>query len=91
MIGAAVSDIEGVSAEYRRPATSGHPPGPVLHVDLGPNFPLSTSRVDRELQDSDPSIHVGVFPDYITVDPQTLQDGDAEIIASRLRGVLLKA
>jgi L-seryl-tRNA(Ser) seleniumtransferase len=88
MIGDAVSDIEGVSAEYRRPATPGHPPGPVLHVDLSPDFPISSSVVDRKLQDGDPPIHVGVHPDYITVDPQTLQDGDAEIIASRLREVL---
>ena len=88
MIGAAVSDIEGVSAEYRRPETPGHPRGPVLHVDLSPNFFLSTSRVDRELQDGDPSIHVDVFPDYITVNPQTLQEGDAEIIANRLSEIL---
>ena len=88
MIGEVVGVIDGVSAEYRRPAVSGHPPGPVLHIDLSPNFPLSTSRVDRELQDGDLPIHIGVHPDYITVDPQTLQDGDAEIIASRLNEIL---
>ena len=88
MIGDAVGDIDGVSAEYRRPAVPGHPPGPVLHVDLSPNFPLSPSELDRRLQDGDPPIHVGVHPDYITVDPQTLQDGDAEIIANRLSEIL---
>lgn len=87
-IGAVADDIEGVTADYTAPYENRFPPAsPLLHLRFGANANMSARDVARALEQGQPAIMVSAGDDVLTVGPQTLQPGEAELIAARLREI----
>ena len=59
-----------------------------MHLEFGDAAPLSASDVVRALEAGEPSILVSGGDTSLSVGPQTLLDGEAEIIADRLHRIL---
>jgi D-glucosaminate-6-phosphate ammonia-lyase len=89
LIAAAVSHVDGIESAYQPPYANKFPPAsPLVHLNFGDNAPVGAADVARELEAGEPSILVSGSATSITVGPQTLQDGEAEIIAKRLVSIL---
>ncbi|MEW6750692.1 MAG: aminotransferase class V-fold PLP-dependent enzyme [Candidatus Latescibacterota bacterium] len=85
----AVRGVPGVEATFTEPGANRFPPSsPLVHLHFGAGAPQSAPKVVRALQEGQPSVLVGGSAVSLTVGPQTLQDGEAEIIAARLRSIL---
>ena len=92
LIGAVADGIPGLTARYQPPYSNRFPPAsPLIDLYFGTEAPMPASQVLRALEDGDPSIHASGGNDHVRVGPQTLQGGEAEIIAARLEEILLKA
>jgi len=85
----AVQGIRGVAARRVCPADPGiQPVGiPRAYVDLHPDAP-STEAVMTALQSGDPAVVVGDHRGGLVLNPQTLEPGEEEIVALRLKQVL---
>lgn len=89
VVTAAADGIDGVEAEYDPPFTNRFPPAsPIARLRFGDRAPAGSGAVAEALERGEPSILVGVSGDSISVAPQTLREGEAEIIAGRLREIL---
>ena len=89
VVAAAAEGIDGVEAEYDPPFTNRFPPAsPVARLRFGDRGDAGSRAAAEALERGDPSILVGVSGDSISVAPQTLREGEAEIIAGRLREIL---
>jgi len=85
----AVRDVTGIDTEYSPPYANKFPPAsPLVHLRFSEPAPLPAPQVRQALEEGDPSILVSGSDTSLTVGPQTLQDGEAEIIADRLRAIL---
>jgi L-seryl-tRNA(Ser) seleniumtransferase len=94
-VAAIVSAFEGVpSVRVRRvfPAEPGIQPTsiPRVYVDLIPPAPPAPAVMEA-LRAGDPSIVVGQSRSSLVINPQTLEDGEEQIVAARLREVLERA
>ena len=89
IIGAAIAEINGIEANYTKAYENKFPPAsPLVHLVFDGQAPKPASEVVRELEEGAPSILVGGGDESLTVGPQTLLDGESEVIADRLREIL---
>ena len=89
VVAAAADGIDGVAVEHLPPFTNRFPPAsPLVRLRFGDRAPARSREVAEALEGGEPSILVGLSEDSISVAPQTLQEGEAEIIAARLGAVL---
>ena len=85
----AVRDVEGIEATFTRPFENKFPPAsPLVHLRFGDNAPVTAPEVGKGLEEGTPSILASASESSLTVGPQTLQDGEAEIIAARIGEIL---
>ena len=78
-----------MEAAYQPPFANKFPPAsPLIRLVFGSAAPKSAPDIVAELEAGDPSIVAAGSSDSITVGPQTLQDGEAGVIADRLRAIL---
>ncbi len=88
-IAEAVRQVQGIEPEYQPPYANKFPPAsPLLHLHFRAGAPRSAPEVCKALEEGEPSIRAGGSATAITFGPQTLQAGEAEIIAGRLRQIL---
>ncbi|HCL27645.1 MAG TPA: hypothetical protein DIC52_04310 [Candidatus Latescibacteria bacterium] len=88
VVGAVADNIAGVHAEYTAAYTNRFPPAsPLVHLRFADSSPHSAGDVNKALATGQPSIMASASDTSLTVGPQTLQDGEAEIIASRLQEI----
>ena len=88
-IAAIADEFPGITAAYTKPYENRFPPAsPLQHLRFDEEAPLSAPEVNRALQEGQPSILASGGDSGLTFGPQTLQDGEAEIIADRLRTIL---
>ena len=84
----ALAGAPGVVAERLWPNEAGQPL-PRARVRLGEGAKVTRDALNERLQAHTPSIELSTAgPDTIYVNPQTLQPGEVEIIASALRAAL---
>ena len=89
VVAAAAEGVDGVTAEYDPPYTNRFPPAsPLVRLRFAGHAPAGSRAVETALEQGEPSILVSASEDSLSVAPQTLQEGEAEIIADRLRDVL---
>ena len=89
LIGEVARGRSGVCFEYDPPYTQKFPPAvPVARLRFEASGPYSAPEVNAQLQSGTPSILAGGSDQAISFGPQTLQDGEAETIADRLREIL---
>ena len=89
VVAAAADGIDGVTAECDPPFSNRFPPAsPLVHLRFAGHAPAGSRAVAAALEQGEPAILVAASDDSITVGPQTLQEGEAEIIAARLRALL---
>jgi L-seryl-tRNA(Ser) seleniumtransferase len=82
------ADLPHVTARRSFPSEAGQPM-PRAEIRLDPALGLSSREVIRRLEEGDPAICVaGAGPHGLFVNPQTLEPGEEEIVARRLREVL---
>ncbi len=92
LIGDAVADLPGIQVRYTPPFANRFPPAsPLVHVDFGADAEVGAGEARQALRDGEPSILVSGSDASLTVGPQTLQDGEAEVVAVRLRAVLTRS
>ncbi|HEV8573508.1 MAG TPA: aminotransferase class V-fold PLP-dependent enzyme [Dehalococcoidia bacterium] len=88
-IAEAVRDIRGVRPQYQAPFTNRFPPAsPIVEIHFGPEAARTAREVHQALGNGDPSILAAAADNSLRFGPQTLQEGEAEIIAARLRTIL---
>jgi D-glucosaminate-6-phosphate ammonia-lyase len=88
VVGAAAEDAVGVRAEYTAPYTNRFPPAsPLVHLHFADDTPHKAREVARALEEGSPSILASASESTLTVGPQTLQEGEAELIAERLHAI----
>ena len=75
--------LPGVTAERSWPSEAGQPM-PRARVRLGPEAALDRDALLRALRSGDPIIEVSPAPDGVYVNPQTLREGEIEIIIDAL-------
>jgi len=84
-IAAAVKNTLGITADYQPPYTNKFPPAsPMLSLRFTAEAPLSAPQAQAALESGDPSILAGGSTDTLSFGPQTLEVGEAELIAKRL-------
>jgi len=89
LIGTVADGVDGVAAEYQPPYSNRFPPAsPLIDLRFGPEAPVAAPDVMRRLEEGEPSIQASGSETHVRVGPQTLQDGEAEIIAARLEQIL---
>jgi L-seryl-tRNA(Ser) seleniumtransferase len=89
VIADAVRDLPGLRPEYQPPFTNRFPPAsPVAQIHFGPEARLTAAQVQQELEQGGPSILATAAQNTLRLGPQTLQEGEAEIIAQRLQAIL---
>ena len=89
MIAEAVADIDGIEADFTRAYENKFPPAsPLVHLQFTDDAVKSAADTLEELETGEPSILAAGGGSSLTVGPQTLQEGEAEIIAERLRQIL---
>jgi L-seryl-tRNA(Ser) seleniumtransferase len=87
-IAAVADEFDGISTTYTRPYENKFPPAsPVQHLHFAAAAPLSATAAQQALENGQPAIWVGHGNDTLSFGPQTLQDGEAEIVADRLRQI----
>jgi L-seryl-tRNA(Ser) seleniumtransferase len=84
---AAVAGSKGILAERVEARYSEGIPVARLTVDAAV-FGRSATDIESELASGDPSLRVMQSRDWLSIDPQFLEDGDVEWIVARLRDVL---
>ena len=85
----ALAGVRGVETERVWPNEAGQPL-PRARVRLAPDAPLTRDALTDRLRTHTPSIELSAAgPDGLYVNPQTLQPGEAELIASAIRTALL--
>ncbi|MFA6109838.1 MAG: aminotransferase class V-fold PLP-dependent enzyme [Candidatus Latescibacterota bacterium] len=90
-IGESVARVPGITVSYTRPFENRFPPAsPLVHLGFAPEAPQRAPDVVKALREGEPSILVSGSQTSLTVGPQTLQDGEAEVIAARLAGILCR-
>lgn len=83
-----LSELPGVTAERGYPNEAGQPFGRVL-LTLGPDAKLTRDGLVQALWDGETRIAVGeVGSDIVSINPQTLTDGDEVIVANAIRELL---
>ncbi len=88
-IGAVAGQVSGLRAEYTAPFANKFPPAsPLVHLHFSPAARRTGGQVLAALAEGTPSILAGGSDESISFGPQTLQEGEAEIIADRLRQIL---
>lgn len=88
---AGLQDIPGVSVERGYPSEAGQPHGRAL-LHLLPGAACSRDELVKALWEQQPHIAVGtVGVDAIALNPQTLQPGEAEIVAAAIRQALTRS
>ena len=88
-IAAAVQGVAGITARQQPPYANRFPPAsPLVDLHFGPGAPRPAGAVRQALREGEPSFVAGGSDTSITFGPQTLQEGEAEIIAGRLRAIL---
>jgi L-seryl-tRNA(Ser) seleniumtransferase len=81
----AVSGLRGVEAERAWPNEAGQPL-PRAHVRLTPEASITRDQLQERLRSHTPTIELSsAGSDGVYVNPQTLQPGEAELIAQALR------
>jgi uncharacterized pyridoxal phosphate-dependent enzyme len=89
VIGEVARQRRGIRFEYDPPYTQKFPPAALIARLCFEAGPYSAERVNTELRSGVPAIMAGWNGDSISFGPQTLQEGEAEVIASRLLEILL--
>ncbi|MCC7262134.1 MAG: aminotransferase class V-fold PLP-dependent enzyme [Candidatus Latescibacteria bacterium] len=88
-IGQVADQVPGLRAEYTAPFANKFPPAsPLVFLHFTPAARLKGSQVLTVLAEGTPSIEASGSDQGISFGPQTLQEGEAEIIADRLRELL---
>ena len=92
-IAASVADVQGLTVEdlpaFSSPEGGAHAPAsPLVRVHFSQDFPRRAPQVQQELEQGNPQIVVESSSTALIFGPMTLKDGEAEIIASRLRQIL---
>lgn len=88
-IGQVADQIPGLRAEYSAPFANKFPPAsPLVYLHFSPAAPRTAPQVLAALDEGSPSIQAGGSDHVLSFGPQTLQEGEAEIIADRLRQIL---
>jgi len=88
VVGAVADDVPGVRADYTAAYENRAPPAsPLVHLHFEENGPYRARDVAKALQQGTPSIIAPASGASLTMGPQTLQDGEAELIAERLRAI----
>ena len=84
-------DVEGVEARRDFPSEAGQPmPRALIQMDLAA-LGVSNREVLAELRSESPPIMLAAAPgNGVYVNPQTLRVGEEQIVANRLRRILLK-
>ena len=89
-IAEATAGIKGLEARFTKAYENKFSPAsPLLHVHFDDSTSKTATEVVAELEAGEPSILASGGGSSLTVGPQTLQDGEAEIIADRLRKILV--
>jgi len=90
IIAEAIAGIKGLEARFTKAYENKFPPAsPLIHVHFDDSASKTATEVVAELEAGEPSILVSGGGSSLTVGPQTLQDGEAQIIADRLRKILV--
>jgi len=88
-IGAVADRVEGLSARHHPPFSHRFPPAsPLVEIQFAEGAPISAREVMEALEKGQPSIWANGGDAHVRFAPHTLQDGDAEIIATRLEEIL---
>ena len=89
LIGKMAAEFPGIRFEYDPPYTQKFPPAvPITHLRFDSKAKLSAAQVSSKLESGSPSILAGSGDKRVSFSPQTLQCGEAETIADRLREIL---
>jgi len=89
LIGAVADGIDGVEAVFHPPYSHRFPPAsPLLDLTFAVAAKQTAAAVRQQLEEGEPSILSSGGEDTLRIEPQTLQGGEAEIIAQRLRAIL---
>ncbi len=89
LIADAMTGCEGISARFTKAYENKFPPAsPLVHLDFDESTAQTAPQIRQALEDGTPSILISGGDTHITIGPQTLQDGEAEIIAERLQTLL---
>jgi D-glucosaminate-6-phosphate ammonia-lyase len=89
VVAEAVRGVNGIATEYTPPFANKFPPAsPLVHLRFGPQAPLTATQVARALEQGEPSILASTSATVLTFGPQTLQEGEAERVADRLKAIL---
>ena len=89
VVGAVADDIRGLRADYTAAYQNRFPPAsPLVHLRFADDAPGTARDVVQALEEGEPAIMASASDSSLTIGPQTLQDGEAEIIAERLRAIL---
>jgi len=83
----AVAGLPGVRATRDWPNEAGQPL-PRVRLQLLPDALLTRDALQDALRAHQPPIELSGFSDSVYVNPQTLQPGEAELIADALRSIL---
>jgi D-glucosaminate-6-phosphate ammonia-lyase len=87
-IGAAAEGVPGVQVHYHPPFSQViHPAGPLVELRFAQDAAFSAQALTTALENSQPSIRVRKGEAHIYFAPYTLQDGEAETIATRLKEI----
>ncbi|MBE7558003.1 aminotransferase class V-fold PLP-dependent enzyme [bacterium] len=88
-IAAGLDGLPGIRTTFESPLPSSyHPPRTELYVLLDENFPMTLGEVRAALRAGEPSILVRDSQTCLRIRPDLFKDGDAEIVADRLRAIL---
>ena len=89
LIGAIAQEFTGIETVYHAPFSNRFPPAsPLIDLQFSENAPKTAGQVRQQLQDGEPSILASGGDSTVRVGPQTLQAGEAELIATRLKEIL---
>jgi len=89
VVAQAVNGVDGIEATFTRPFENKFPPAsPLVHLRFAEGAPLTAPEVNKALEAGTPSILASASDSSLTVGPQTLQDGEAEIIAARIEEIV---
>ena len=88
VVAEAVADVEGIEVRFTKAYENKFPPAsPLVHLHFSDAAPVPAGDVVRQLEAGEPSILAGGGSTSLSVGPQTLLDGEAEIIAARLKEI----
>ena len=91
-IAAIADEFSGIKSVYSPPGKFQFPPAsPVQQLHFSDDAPLAAPEVKKHLKEGEPSIEASASENTISFQPQTLQDGEAEIIARRIREILAQS